>query len=152
VKRLTVAFLILGIFASTVFAQSTERAIRDRHRVFVGWLGIVKTAESRYRNKHGVYGNLAALRGSHLLDVLVFGSNPSPESLPDSNLIPTSTGFQVTVSNDGQHYKVAIHERLVDVGNISLFAGEASTEWIVGRPPQAPLEDGPEGSLPSVAR
>jgi len=80
VKRLTVAFLILGIFASTVFAQSTERAIRDRHRVFVGWLGIVKTAESRYRNKHGVYGNLAALRGSHLLDVLVFGSNPSQKA------------------------------------------------------------------------
>jgi hypothetical protein len=115
-------------------------------------------------SKHGAYGNLTALRDAHLLDALVFEYNASPESLPASNLIPTSTGFQVTVSNDGQHYKVAIHERLVDVGNISLFAGEASTEWIVGRPPQAPLEDGPEGvllhlrsvvdikPLPSVAR
>jgi hypothetical protein len=124
-------------------------------QVFVGWLGIVNFAEAKYKRKHGVYGNLTALRHAHLLDGLVFESNASSQSQPDSNLLPASTGFQVTVSSDGQHYKVAIHERLVDVGNISLLVDQGpprSTEWIVSRPPQAPPEDGPQGPLPSVAR
>lgn len=151
-KRLTVAVLILGTFSSTGFTQSTEQVIRDRHRVFVGWLGMVRTAEFKYRSRHGAYGNLTALRDAHLLDAFVFETRPSPESPPDSTLIPTSTSFQVTVSSDGQHYHVAIRERLVDVGNIGLSAGEASTEWMVARQPHLSYEDGPEGPLPSLAR
>ena len=154
-KSLIVALLIVGTMASTVFAQTAEEVIRGRRSVFVGWLGIVNLAEAKYKSKHGVYGNLTALRHAHLLDGLVFESNASSQSTPDSNLIPASTGFQVTVSSNGQHYKVAIHERLVDVGDISLFVDQGaprSTEWIVSRPPQAPLDDGLQGPLPSVAR
>jgi hypothetical protein len=152
VKRLIVALLIVGTLASTVFAQTAEQIIKDRHKVFVGWLGIVKSAEAKYESKHGVYGNLTALRHAHLLDALVFESSAPSQSPPDSALIPASTDFQVTVSSDGQHYKVAIHERLVDVGNISLLADEVGTEWIVSHPPRLPLEDGPQGPMPSVAR
>ena len=76
-EPLTIAVLILGAY-STVFAQSAERVIRDRHNVFAGWLGILRTAESKCSNKHGVYGNLAALRDGHLLDVLVLASDASP--------------------------------------------------------------------------
>jgi type II secretory pathway pseudopilin PulG len=149
-----VALLIVGTLASTVLAQSTEQVIKDRRQIFVGWLGIINNAETKYKSKHGVYGNLTALRHAHLLDALVFEPNAPSQGPPDSNRIPTSTGFQVTVSSDGQHYKVAIRERLVDVGNIGLFADEASTEWMVGRPTQVPRdrEDGPEGPMPSVAR
>jgi len=133
------------------FAQTAEQITEGRRKVFVGWLGIVNFAEAKYKSKHRVYGNLTALRHAHLLDALVFESNV-PSSPPDSNLIPVSTGFRVTVSSDGQHYKVAIHERLVDVGDIGLLVDQASTEWIVSCPPQAPPEDGPQGPLSSVAR
>jgi hypothetical protein len=151
VKRLTAAFLIVGILSSTVCAQSTDQVIKDRRRVFVGWLGIIKTAESKYRSKHGVYGNLTALRGAHLLGALVFASGSSTDNAPDSSVIPTSTDFQVRVSSDGHHYRVTIRETVADVGQVGLYASEMSTEWMVGHTPQLP-EDGPQGPLPSIAR
>jgi hypothetical protein len=135
VKKLTVAFLILGIAQSTVFAQSTDQVIKDRHKVFVGSLGIVKTAESEYRNTHHVYGNLTALRDAHLLGALVFASDSTTENAPDSNVIPTSIDFQVTVPSGGHLYRVTIRETLVDVGQVGVYASEMSTEWMVGRPP-----------------
>jgi hypothetical protein len=150
VKRLTVAFLVLSIFASTVFAQSADEVIKVRLRVFVGWLEIVKTAESKYKSEHGVYGDLTALRDAHLVDALVFASSTPRETAPDSSLIPKSTYFQVTASIDGQHYKIAIQERL-DVGNVSLSADEVSTGWGISHPPHLPQEDGPEGPLISLA-
>jgi hypothetical protein len=148
--KLTIAVLILGA-SSTVFAQSPERVIRDRHKLFASWLGIVRTAESQYSHKHGVYGNLAASRDGQLLRELVFASDTSQEDASNQNLVPTTTDFQVTVSRHGRHYQVAIRETLVDVGRVSLLATENSTEWMV--PAQTrDLEDGPEGPLPSVAR
>ena len=94
-------------------------------------MGIVRTAEHKYKRGHDIYGNLAALRQAHLLDALVMESDDPhtyayAETTPSSCLIPKSTSFQVTVSKDGQHYQVAIQE---DVGNktLTMFANETST-------------------------
>lgn len=130
-EKLTVAVLIVAACASAVFAQSVEKEIRDRHEVFLGWVGIVKTAEYKYKRKHDVFGTLAALRQAHLLDALVIDSDDPytyfyTETAPDSCLIPKSTSFQVTVSKDGQHYQVKIQQ---DVGGkiLVMFANETST-------------------------
>jgi hypothetical protein len=131
VKRLTVAFLIVAACASTVFAQSVEQQITDRHKVFLGWVGIVRTAEYKYKRQHDVFGTLAALRQARLPDTLVIESDDPythafTETTPDSCLIPKNTSFQVTVSKDGQHYRVTIQE---DVAHqtVTMFADETST-------------------------
>jgi hypothetical protein len=130
VKKLTVALLIVATCASTLFAQSTEQDMRDRHKVLLGWVGIVRTAEYNYKNDHGGYGKLTDLRKSHLLDALVFESDEPAyayaETGSDVCVIPKDTFFRLTVSRDGQHYKVEVHS---DVGNktLTMFANEAST-------------------------
>jgi hypothetical protein len=95
-KRLTVALLIVGIFASIARAQSAEQVMKDRRKVLFGWIGTIRAAESAYKSKHGVYGNLNALRDAHLLDSLVFESDKPTETGPVLNFVPTSTRFEVT--------------------------------------------------------
>ena len=146
-KRLTVALLL----ASTVFAQSAPQAIKDRHKVLAGWLGVVRGAESKFKSKHGVYGDLTALREAHLLDTFVFESDKPTESVPDTNLIPKSTHFEVTASGDSEHYKVSIWESLnewsVSVSGDDLGGGGSGVGHIL----EMPVEDGPEGPLLSLA-
>jgi hypothetical protein len=146
VKRLTVALLL----ASTVFAQSAPQAIKDRHRVLAGWLGVVRGAESKFKSKHGVYGDLTALREAHLLDALVFESDKLAETSPDTNIVPKSTHFEVTTSGDGEHYKVSIWESLNE-WSVSVSGDEMGSGFGVGHMPEMPVEDGPEGPLLSLA-
>jgi hypothetical protein len=151
VKRLTSAVLILGIFASTALAQS-EQAMRDRHRVLAGWLGTVRAAETKYKSKYGVYGDLAALRDAHLLNALIFESDKPTETGPDTNLVPKSTHFEVTAPSKGEHYKVSICE-VLEESSICVHADEMSTGFSKGRrqPLQIPpSEDGPDGPLLSL--
>jgi hypothetical protein len=134
-KTLTVALLLLGTFAPTPYAQSAEQALRDRRKVLGGWLAMIKTAETKYKGKYGRYGELTDLRKAHLLDTLFFESEASAEthSEAEANFVPKSTSFQVTVSTEGQHFKVAIHE------------DETSSGSMIGRPaPRAPIEDIPD--------
>jgi hypothetical protein len=152
VKRLKGALLILGIFASTALAQSAEQVMKDQHRVLAGWLGTVRAAESKYKSKYGVYGDLTALRDAHLLDALVFESDKPSETGPDTNLVPKSTQFEVTASSDGKHYNVSIGE-ILELWSIGVSANEMSTGYGVGRrlpPPPPPPKDGPEGPLLSL--
>jgi hypothetical protein len=146
VRRLTVALLILA--ASTALAQSAEQVAKDRRRVLADWLGIVRAAESKYKSKYAVYGDLAALRDAHLLDTLVFESDKPTKTGPDTNLVPTSTHFEVTASKDGKHYKISIWEILEDRG-IGVFGDEMITGESSGRR-LPPPEDGPEGPLLSL--
>jgi hypothetical protein len=155
VKRLTGALLILGIFVSTSFAQSAEQAMKNRRKVLFGWLGTVKTAETKYKSKHGRYGDLTALRESHLLDVLVFESDHSSasahgETESEASFVPKSTSFQVTISSDGQHFRVTISESLDDRCGVGVFADEMSSGSSVCRPLPMPWEDRPEGPLISL--
>ena len=92
-KRVTARLLILGAFASTALAQYGEQVMKDRRRVLGGWLGTVRRAESKYKSKYGVYGDLTALRDTHLLDTLVFESDKPTEAGPDTNFVPTGTPF-----------------------------------------------------------
>ena len=148
-KRLTGALLVLGIFASTALAQSAEQVMKDRHRVLAGWLGTVRAAESKYRSKYSVYGDLTALRDAHLLDALVFESDKPTEAGPDTTLVPKSTHFEVTASSDGEYYKVSIWE-ILEGWSIGVFADEMSTGHSLGRRPPPPPEDDPEGPLLSL--
>jgi hypothetical protein len=149
VKRLTSALLILGIFASAALAQPAQQVMKDRHRVLAGWLGTVRAAESKYKSKHGVYGDLAALRDAHLLNALVFDSHKPTETGPDTNLVPESTHFEVTVSSDGEHYYFSIWE-ILEEWIIGVSGDEVSTGHSVGRRPPPPREDIPEGPLLSL--
>jgi hypothetical protein len=151
VKWLTVAVLILGTFASTVFARcGAEQVIKDRRKVLLGWLGIVRAAENKHKNNtHGRYGDLTDLRKAHLLDALVFESDSSASGHGDSeaNFVPKSTFLQVTVSSDGQHFKAVIREAS-DTWSVSIEADETGdTSMIRCPPPQLPLQEGPEGPI-----
>ena len=143
-KGLTSAVLILGIFASTAVAQSGQ-ASTDRDRILASWLGTVRAAEIKYKNTYGVYGDLTALRDSHLLDDLVFDFDKPTKAAPNTNLVPKSTHFELSASSDGEHYKVTIYEVLED-SNICAHGDEMSTGFSHGRQPHdVPLpEDGPE--------
>jgi len=140
VKRLTVAILVWNVFTPTVFAQTVDETqsgafpgcveiIRgtERHcitplpsaqtvqqavreEVFSSWLEIVRGAERHYRNKHGHYGDLAVLQNAHFLDSLVFESFVGSRGKAEANFVPKTTLFQVTVSKNGQHFKVVIGE------------------------------------------
>jgi type II secretory pathway pseudopilin PulG len=149
VKTLTVALLILGIFASTALAQSGEQVMKDRRQVFRGWLGTVRAAEDKYKSKHGRYGDLTALREAHMLD-LVFESDEPTETGPVTNLVPKSTHFEVTVSGEGEHYKVSIYESWGE-WSVGVFVDGKSSGWCVGHTTEVPLEDGPDGPLLSLA-
>ena len=117
----TVALLVFGVFTPTVFAQCVETMSFDqahhRLRMFSGWLEMVKDAESVYKEKNGRDGNLAALRKAHLLRGLVFESDSSaaPKGGSQDNSVSQDTRFQVTVSANGQHFKVVIGDMWVGV-------------------------------------
>lgn len=144
-KKLAGTLLMLGIFASTALAQSAEHVMKDRHGVLVGWLGTVRAAESKYKSKYGVYGDLTALRDADLLGALVFESDKLTETGPDTNLVPKSTHVEVTASSDGEHYKASIWE-ILEGRTIGVFADEMSTGHSIGRSPPPP-GDGPEEPL-----
>ena len=150
-KGLTSAVLMLGIYASIALAQS-EQAMTDRHRILSSWLGTIRAAETKYKSKYGVYGDLAALRDAHLLDALTFESDKPTETGPDTNLVPKSIHFEVTAPKNGEHYRVSICEDLEE-WSICVHADEMSTGSSKGRrqPLQIPLpEDSPEGPLLSL--
>jgi len=115
VKRLTVAILVFNVFTPTVFAQtaplpSAQTAQQGpRAGVLFGWLEVVRGAESRYKNKHGHYADLAALYNAHLLGSLVFESFVGNRKA-EANSMPKTALFQVTVSKNGQHFKAVIGE------------------------------------------
>jgi hypothetical protein len=210
VKGLTVALLVLGIFTPTALAQSattikytskSERHLQlpRQHRAqpgkqamkMHGWVKTVVAAETEYLSTHGRYGGLGDLRKAHLLDALVFESDPSPdahgihrcESGPwdhhcptftckagltfesadpsedarnaqvfesdssadvlgkaEANYVPKNTSFDLTVSSDGQHFRVVIMEECV------------SREYPWPFPPlrEFPFEDGPEGPILAI--
>lgn len=142
-KRLTVALLMLALLTPPVFAQSVEQ--RKRLRAFAGWLVIVRGAENNYKAKHGRYGELTDLRNAHLLDALVFESDSSSGTQDESetNFVPQSTLFQVTVSEDGQHFRAAIADDLFCVGRSADESGGGSGYCHRQVLPQ----DGPEGPI-----
>jgi len=116
--RLTVALLAISVFTPTVFAQCVEtmsfEQAQHRVRKFSGWF---KDAEMDYKHMKGRYGDLAALRKAHLLRSLVFesGSSAAPKGRSQDNFVSEDTRFQVTVSADGQHFRVAISDMWVAV-------------------------------------
>jgi hypothetical protein len=151
-KMPTVALLLLALFTAAVFAQSDEKVQRDRHKIFSAWLGIVKTAEGNYKNKHGRYGDLAHLHMAHLLDGLVFGSDSSRGTHYESepNFVRKGTLFQVTVSEDGQHFRAVLGEdcwslHTDDMGVVGSSRCLPSREFPL--PP-----DGPEGPIIAIPR
>jgi hypothetical protein len=137
-KRL-LALLILGTFASTVFAQQPdEQAKKDRFK-FASWFGIVRMAERNYKARHGHYGDLDDLRKDHLLDALVFESDSSADTQPKSeaNFVPKSTLFQVTVSEDGKHFTA-------EIGSC-MGRGVSDNAWSMGcDSPHNPVQDVPQ--------
>ena len=149
-KGLTSTVLILGIFASTALAQSAEQVMKDRNRVLAGWLGTVRAAETKYKSKYGIYGDLTALRDAHMLDALIFESDKPTETRPGSNLVPKSTRFEVSAPDGGQHYRVLICEKIFEESSICMQGDEKSTGSSRGRFPPPPPEDGPEGPLLSL--
>ena len=146
--RLARTLFILGALAAAALAQSDQVSI-ERHRIAAGWLGVVRGAESKYRSKYGVYGDLRALRDAHLLNDLIFESENPKKARPGTNFIPKGTGFEVTASPDGRHYKIAISPSWVDF-SIAVFGDENSAGFsqvrVTPRLPQD-IEDGPEGPL-----
>jgi hypothetical protein len=156
-KTVTVALLVFSVFAPTVFAQCVEpmslEQNQHRIRVYSTWLEVLKSAESVYKEKNGLYGNLAALRKAHLLRSLVFesGSSASARGKAQGNFVPKGTLFQVTVWADGQHFRAAIGDKCVSV--VSYDPGRKGSS-----PPRYGLEilrdiqDGPDGPIISVAR
>jgi hypothetical protein len=130
-KTLTVTLLVLGVFASAVLAHSEPQAVKERRRVLAAWVSIVRGAESRYKTKHGRYGDLAALREAHLLDALTFESEKPAETTSDANLVPRRTHFEVTTSADGEHFRVSIWESL-DEWSVSVHADEMGGEYGLG--------------------
>lgn len=157
-KTLTVTLLVLGVFASAVFAQSKPQvavsepqAVKERSRVLAGWVRIVRGAESQYKSKHGRYGDLAALREAHLLDALTFESEKPAETTSDANLVPQSTHFEVTTSGDGEHFSALIWESLNE-WSVSVHADETGGGDGLGHTQEIPLpEDSPQGPILSLA-
>lgn len=145
--------LILGALAATALAQSAEQ-VHERHRIIAGWLGVVRAAESKYRSKYRVYGDLQALRNAHLLNDLVFESDNHKKARSPENFIPKGTRFEVTASDDGKHYKFFVRELSIG-GGIEMFASEQSSGFSFGgrgrvtvhEAPVKDIEDGPEGPL-----
>ena len=159
--RLTVDLLAISVFTPTVFAQTFEWLESGEHpqhrfRILSDWLEMVKGAESVYKNKNGRYGDVAVLRKAHLLDRLVFetGSSADASDKAEATFVPKSTLFQVTVSEDGQHFKAVIREHCVSV-NADDHADDMGVTrvlgWVCGPSPRD-IEDSPEGPIISVAR
>ena len=158
VNRVTVALLVFSVFTPSVFAQSfgwieSGEQHEHRFRVLSDWLGMVKSAERRYKNKNGRYGDVAALRKAHLLDRLVFESDAlaGVSGKVDAKFVPKYTSFEVTVSEDGQHFTAVIREHCVNV-----HADDMGGEWSVcccwSPFLHRDYDDSPEGPIISVAR
>jgi hypothetical protein len=155
-KRLTVALLVFSVFGRTVSAQSVESVEHAEHRlrVFSGWLEMVRGAERDYKNKNGRYGDLAALRKAHLLGSLVFESDSAAgaSGKAKANFVSKSTRFQVTVSEDRQHFSASIGEHCAgvdadDMGDSGSWCCHCESLYLL-----RDLEDSPEGPIISVAR
>lgn len=164
-KRLTVAILVFNLFTPGVFAQTvictegtTQRQCTNsapgwlrtvsaqtpqRQRILSGWQRKVERAERHYKNKHGRYGDLAALRNAHLLRGLTFEPCPSADrsGKEKTNFIPQSTVFRVAATPDGQLF----HLMIVD--------GAGHCDW--DRPSlfeHRDFDDSPQGPVISLAR
>jgi hypothetical protein len=153
-KSLTLVLLIFSVFAPTVFAQDQSE---DPWKAFSRWIEMVKAAERDYKNKNGRYGDVAALRKAHLLDRLVFESDSSSGATgkADANFVRRRTVFQVTVSNDGQHFRAVIGNWCasgIEVDDRGYGFYEGMIDKISCPPVRLPLLDGPEGPIISVAR
>jgi hypothetical protein len=149
VKWLTVAVLILGTFVATVSSQPApmDQETRDRLRAFSGWLRLIRPAENEYKSKYGRYGDLSDLRKAHLLDALIFESDPSPGTHRGKQIVPKSTLFQVKVSGDGEHFRATISE-----GCVSVETDDTGRQGWGYCPPSRrgfprDLKDGPEGPI-----
>ena len=94
--------LVFSALASAALAQSSDQVFFERHRIIIGWARVVSVAESKYRSKYGVYGDLTALRDAHLLNNLTFESENPKKTEPGANFIPKRTQFEVTASDDGK--------------------------------------------------
>ena len=136
--------------------QSVESVDHAEHRfrVFSGWLEMVRGAERNYKNKHGHYGDLAALRKAHLLGSLVFESDSAARSRDKAkaDFVPKTTRFQVTVSDYGGHFKALIGEDCVvvhidDMGNGGSWCCHCESRNLL-----RDLKDSPEGPIVSVPR
>jgi hypothetical protein len=153
VKRLTIVLLAFSVLTPSVFAQTVEsvEAAEHRLRLFSAWLTIVKGAEQDYKNENGRYGDLAALRKAHFLRKLVFESDSTgPSDKAQAKFVPKRTLFQVTASEDGQHFRAVIGEKCLNVN-----ADDMGREWSMscGSPIlHRDFEDSPEGPIISVAR
>jgi hypothetical protein len=124
---------------------------KDRLSVISAWREMVKSAERDYKHKNGRYGDLAALRKAHFLRGLVFESCSSEGASRKAraNFVPMSTLIQVTVSEDGQHFDLAIVD---DPGHC--WRPVYLLEVLPGLPGRKirDFEDSPEGPIISVAR
>lgn len=104
----------------TPIAQSVEKGImlptdelhaQHRVRVFSGWAEMVRGAERNYKDKHGHYGDLAALRKADLLSRLAFQSCSSVRaSEAKTNFVPKSTLIDVLQTPNAQSFAVMITE------------------------------------------
>ena len=158
VNRLTVALLVVSSFTPPVFAQSVqwvESVEQHEHpfRILSDWLEMVKGAERHYKNKNGRYGDLAALRKAHLLRELVFESDSSaaPKDRSQPNFVPMRTLFEVTVSEDGQHFTAVIREYCVNI-NADDMGGEWSVCCCWSPFLHRDFDDSPEGPIIAIAR
>lgn len=136
--------------------QSVESVDHAEHRfrVFSGWLEMVRGAEKNYKEKHGRYGDLAALRKAHLLGSLVFESDSAGRSRgkAKADFVPKSTRFQVTVSDYGGHFSALIGEdcamvHVDDMGNGGSWCCHCESRYLL-----RDLKDSPEGPIVSVPR
>jgi len=154
VKRLTVALLVFNVFTPIV-AQTVESVEHAEHRlrIFSGWLEMVKGAERDYKNKNGRYGDLVALRKAHLLRRLVFesGSSVGARGKAQANFVRKSTLFQVTVSEDGQHFGAVIGEHCArvdadDMGQGGSWCCHCESPYLL-----PDFEDSPAGPIIAIA-
>jgi len=156
VKRLTVTLLAISVFTPTVFAQTVEiiRGTKrdyqsfaqsaeqvEQQKVFSAWREKIEGAERDYKNKHGRYGDLTALRKARLFRSLVFesGSWFGASRKATANFVPKNMLIQVTLSEDSQQFNIAIIEQPYVM------------ERVLG-PQYRDFEDSPEGPIISVAR
>lgn len=151
-KLLTLALLLFNVSAPAMFAQDQ---LDNPWRTFSSWIQVVKGAEQSYKNRNGHYGDLAALRKAHLLDKLIFESDSSSgvRRKTDAYFVRKQTVFEVTVSNNGQHFRAVIGNWCAS----TIIADDRGYEQYVSElnncpPVRLPQQDGPDGPIISIAR